>query len=485
MLPNNFARTILLYLISHASVAFSAPPANDHFADRTVIPESSLPVRIPFNNVEATTEANEPGNPEFQKASVWYSVTLSGGSAYQIDTYFSDKDFELEMYTGTAIGALTLEDSDDEDDCSDFACGSTVIVRPPVDTTYQIRVVSPVFESGVQSGTGNININRFTPTANHDNFADAVTVGLGGSDRVDYLDDAASITYEPGEPQPVFGATGSLWFKFTPPESAAYTFAGNPYIYEGSAVDSLIEVGMGRLRSGTVVELTGGQTYYLAVYPFGSFPQSLIVEGPLVPAQPAGSAPINLGSIQSYEADIALREGDGRGEDFFWFEKWHWTPDSDGVVAIAVEGILSNPTTFTIHEGATDNVLNLIEEIQGKGTLEIAVTEGQIYTLVGIVEIDEEFVASGSLSIDLDYTPDDGGNALAPFNAHLFNSGGSLTLVWTPDPNTAAGTRYEVQFSGDLGDQWTPVASNIAGNSFDIGAVVSPRGFYRIVASTP
>ena len=133
-----------------------------------------------------------------------------------------------------------------------------------------------------------------------------------------------------------------------------------------------------------MIELNGGQTYYIAVYPGSSvLPQSLIIEGPLEPAQSPGSPPIDLGAAQRYEADISLREGDGVGDDFFWFENWHWTPGSNGTVTIDVAGILSNPSSFSVYRGTTVTPANLLEEIEFKGgTIELAVTAGQTYTLV-------------------------------------------------------------------------------------------------------
>ena len=155
-------------------------------------------------------------------------------------------------------------------------------------------------------------------------------------------------------------------------------------------------------------------------------------------------------------------------------------------VTIDVAGILSTPSSFSVYRGTTVTPANLLEEIEFKGgTIELAVTAGQTYTLVGIVRIDEERVASGSMSVDLSFESSGGGVALAPVDVRLVNSNGALSIECTPDPKTAAGSRYEVQFSGDLRSPWTPIGSDISANSFDLGAIVSPSGFYRIVASTP
>jgi len=100
---------VLMLALSGAQPAFATPPANDNFADATVI--SVLPFSDIVDISEATVEAGEPQpfNPSLQ--TVWYSFTPSTNAVVTADMAGSDfTDTILAAYqdNGTGIGGLSF-----------------------------------------------------------------------------------------------------------------------------------------------------------------------------------------------------------------------------------------------------------------------------------------------------------------------------------------------------------------------------------------
>jgi hypothetical protein len=119
-MPQKLRRTALLLLtvpalvVLAASPAIAQPPANDDFASATVVP--GLPFTDQVNTTEATTAADDP-DCFGQGATVWYSFTPTTDLRVEANTFGSDYDTTLSVYTG-APGALT------QIACNDDAVGS-------------------------------------------------------------------------------------------------------------------------------------------------------------------------------------------------------------------------------------------------------------------------------------------------------------------------------------------------------------------------
>jgi len=80
-------------------------PDNDNFADASTIPD------LPYNAVQSTTGATlEPFEPNFACApvvsSVWYAFTPAADVRVDADTFGSDYDTVLAVFTGTGLGDL-------------------------------------------------------------------------------------------------------------------------------------------------------------------------------------------------------------------------------------------------------------------------------------------------------------------------------------------------------------------------------------------
>src|SRR5215216_4878856 len=82
----------------------AAPPSNDDFASATVVTEP-LPFTDTVNTSEATTSSDDPecfGNGP----TVWYEYTPSQDMLIEADTFGSDYDTTLSIYTRSP-GSLT------------------------------------------------------------------------------------------------------------------------------------------------------------------------------------------------------------------------------------------------------------------------------------------------------------------------------------------------------------------------------------------
>lgn len=95
--------------------ALAVPPANDDFANATVVTEP-LPFTDAINTSEATTASDDP-DCVGQGPTVWYAYTPSTSFRVEGNTFGSDYDTTLSAYTGTQ-GALT------QIACNDDAGGS-------------------------------------------------------------------------------------------------------------------------------------------------------------------------------------------------------------------------------------------------------------------------------------------------------------------------------------------------------------------------
>jgi hypothetical protein len=106
--------TVALVSMASSSAVLAAPPANDDFDNATVIPE--LPFTDSIDTREATT-ANDDPDCSGQGPTVWYSFTPEENVRVEANTFGSDYDTTLSMYTGTR-GDLS------QIDCNDDAAGT-------------------------------------------------------------------------------------------------------------------------------------------------------------------------------------------------------------------------------------------------------------------------------------------------------------------------------------------------------------------------
>jgi hypothetical protein len=101
---------VALGFIMMATMASAQPPLNDDFDNATLIP--GLPFTDAINTSEATT-ANDDPDCVGQGPTVWYSFTPTEDIRIEANTFGSDYDTTLSVYTGSR-GALTLISCNDD-----------------------------------------------------------------------------------------------------------------------------------------------------------------------------------------------------------------------------------------------------------------------------------------------------------------------------------------------------------------------------------
>jgi hypothetical protein len=163
-MPQKLRRTALLLLTVPALVVLAASPAiaqpaNDDFDSATVVP--GLPFTDQVNTTEATTAADDP-ECAGQGATVWYSFTPTEDLRVEANTFGSDYDTTLSVYTG-APGALTQIACNDDAAGSvqsrvrfDATAGETYFFMvgsfasgPGGNLTFNLDVAPPPFELGL------------------------------------------------------------------------------------------------------------------------------------------------------------------------------------------------------------------------------------------------------------------------------------------------------------------------------------------------
>ena len=299
--------------------AAAVPPANDDFANATVIDPSSLPYSNSVTNTEATTEPGEPlqcivPSPE---RTVWYSITPTADMVLRADTSGSNFSSFLEVFqsSGSGFGGLSgLQ-------CQFF--GSPLVFSASAGTTYYFQAAAFPF-----SGGGNLQFHlQEIPPPPNDDFADATVVpSLPYNNTVD----TTGADTETGEPTPSCGfgnlPSASVWYSFTPSVSGSVSarasggFSTVLAAYTGSGLGSLNEVRCRNFSGLLTMHVDAGTTYYFqAGGMFGG----------------RGNLQFNIGVTPPPVAGISLFPGDPSIFDNVQFFSSSFDPGEVGIESMA------------------------------------------------------------------------------------------------------------------------------------------------------
>ena len=145
-----------------AGQASAAVPANDAFADATVLTGSSP--TFAGSNLGATAEPGEPNHDDLAfsdsctdpstpsadcMTSVWYQWTPTTSGTVEIADCqpATTLDSEIAVYTGSAVGALTQLDAG-AGDCESNYNADDILVEVTANTTYHIVVTGRLRRHG-------------------------------------------------------------------------------------------------------------------------------------------------------------------------------------------------------------------------------------------------------------------------------------------------------------------------------------------------
>jgi hypothetical protein len=218
-----------------ASASAAAPP-NDAFAAREVL-AGALPVEATGSNVEATSEAGETISGTYGHT-VWFEWEAPADGWFTVGTCDSDFAAAVEIFTGTELEHLTQVAKGLAAEGPDCGNRSQYTFRATAAVKYVIRVdgaVIPVPEGPPPpvEGTFHLRIEATPPPAN-DDFAAATLLDAavseepGGNRFYGLLTRGYNwtATVEPGEFPYGTNTGASVWYRWTPPETATYRLSG-------------------------------------------------------------------------------------------------------------------------------------------------------------------------------------------------------------------------------------------------------------------
>jgi hypothetical protein len=339
-----------------------APPANDLFANRTVVPGTTAS----GYNISATKELNEPthgGNAGGKSA--WWSWTSPVSGTVTMTTAGSSFDTLLGVYTGSAVGSLTLVAGNDD---SGGLLTSAVSFTATAGVTYQIAV------DGFGGSAGAVLLAITLPLPVNDQFANRVNLnGMTGT-ALGHNIGATKETSEPAHGGDIGGR--SVWWRWTAPISGPVTIttADSTFdtllgVYTGSAVSSLTLIGGnddsgGFLTSVVSFTATAGTVYQIAVdgYAGRAGIIRLNITIPPPPNDAFANSTVFTGTTATGNNVAATKEsgeplhGGNAGGKSVW---WTWTAASDGIVAINTSGS-SFDTLLGVYTGASVNSLTFV-----------------------------------------------------------------------------------------------------------------------------
>jgi hypothetical protein len=280
---------VVAALLAVAQPAAAAAPANDNFADATVLTGASGTL-ADQTNVEATAETGEPSNhgtdccptDDLADSSVWYKWTAPADGLVAFDTFGTENlsggiDSVLGVYTGS-LGSLVEVNSTQglNDDYGGACCTSRVVLNAVKDTTYSIGVSVCCGTGSGGTGPFDLNWGPATRPAN-DNFASATTIsGATGSLTTESNFDATPESGEPANHLTNNDLGGdSVWYSWTAPVDGPAQLSGTMLTFRGTSTVPAIGVYTGNLASLTEVgysnsgpvqfDATGGTTYMIGL----------------------------------------------------------------------------------------------------------------------------------------------------------------------------------------------------------------------------
>lgn len=250
---------VMALLVAGPTAAFAAP-TNDDFSAAVAI--DSLPFSTTLDTTDATWDPSDPSDCH-SNASVWYSFTPTSDMRIKANTFGSNYDTTIGVWTGSQ-GSLSLVA------CNDDYNGlqSQISFAATAGTTYYFLLGRCC--GGGSNGGGSLvfSVEQIQAAAN-DNFANAISIGaLPYSNTQDYSTAGA----EAGEPSSCFNPVNTVWYSYTATATRSITANTTSYYsgiaaYTGTSLDNLSQVGCrGNYNSQPLTFVAEeGTTYFFQV----------------------------------------------------------------------------------------------------------------------------------------------------------------------------------------------------------------------------
>ena len=360
---------------------------NDNFVDRLELTGTSA--NVSGTNLDASAEAGEPINFDGGK-SVWWTWTASSNGTVVFDTFGSNYDTTLAVYTGATVGGLTLIASNDD---SGSGYQSQISMTATAGQTYHIQVDGYARNSGAIV----LNLAHDGPPAPPENVA-PVDISLVGN--------------QISENQPVGSLVGGM--------STVDSDAGDSFVYQlvvgdGDTSNDIFQIVGNELRTNAVLDFESQPTHSVRVRSTDAgglaVEKTFVIEvldesEPVVPPNDLFADRFELTGIATTafgtNIDATVEAGEPinfNGGKSVW---WTWTAPSDGTVVIDTVGS-DFDTTLAMYLGSTLTTLTRLtrndDAVGLQSRVALDVREGTSYHIA----VDGNAMATGSIVLNLQH----------------------------------------------------------------------------------
>ncbi|GAB4170941.1 MAG: hypothetical protein Fur0032_10000 [Terrimicrobiaceae bacterium] len=392
-------------------------PANDHFANRTVLGSVSSYSETTYNH-GASKETGEPSQmaSTYTAKTLWWSWTAPSTGQWEISTEGSSRHYAasgqvsldtlLGVFTGSAVNSLTSVASHDDIDDLRGVYTSRVILNATAGTTYQICVGGAAMGTSAdhlargEQGEIKFAIKPFIKAAN-DNFASATTIGSSALPAF-FETSNLGLGIETGEPGTANNQTsnydatrskGTIWWKWTAPTTARYHAATGGVYDIGRTQDTILSVysgpntganfsnisllafdkdSAGAGYSTVSFDATAGQTYYFQVGAASRGKLQFLL-APTAPNDAFAAATLIHGSsatVTGHNLGATFESAEPLIDSSFYPKYtvnpprarsvwWRWTAPASGTVTLDTLGS-SIFSVMAVYTGNAVNALNLV-----------------------------------------------------------------------------------------------------------------------------
>ena len=363
----------------------NAAPANDDFANATVLP-GAMSGSVNGTNVGATHQPGEADRPNIYNyspamSSVWYRWTAPSSGAVTFTATGAGFTPQIDIFTGTSVGALT----EVTPHRIDWLWGGNgkLRIRAQAGTTYYLWVDGKFGEENT------FTLAWATGPAN-DDLANAQTLtGANGT----VTGSNAGATAEADEPNAWdYGwERATIWYRWTAPSTGSVFFdmigsatPGMIYCYAGSGLATLNQLATGAGDPTPIsFHAMSGTTYLIAILNTGGLGEGNQTLHWNMPPPPANDNFANAQTITGADNSVIGTTAGATTEtsepsDYLSTIWYKWTAPGDGRVQFT---ITNGDSSVRVYTGSTLSALSY----RRSGGDHIAVASGNIFCIqVGV-----------------------------------------------------------------------------------------------------